>query len=156
MGKWGVAPVFKSSIWKNWAQTQAYVEVKTSNGSWIRDPEFEILRTETMRADYPAAPWLVASFVLCMFRRVEDHHNLLHESPLWEKACVRQVALDKWFPLIMANARAAIPRTKNLDLGGSDTSRLLMLRCGTLMSIREFPGKFEPTNLIIEGWISPE
>ena len=39
-----------------------------------------------------------ASFVLCVPRRVKDHHNLLHESPHLKKACVRQVALDKWFP----------------------------------------------------------
>ena len=34
------------------------------------------------------------------FGRVKDHHNLLHYSPLLKKACVRQVVLDKWFPLI--------------------------------------------------------
>ena len=29
-----------------------------------------------------------------------DHHNLLHHSPLWKKkSCVRQVVLDKWLPL---------------------------------------------------------
>ena len=40
-----------------------------------------------------------ASFVFCVVRRVKNPHNLLHYSPLLKKACVRQVALDKWFPL---------------------------------------------------------
>ena len=30
-----------------------------------------------------------------MFRRVKDHHSLLHCSPLLKKTCVRQVVLDK-------------------------------------------------------------
>ena len=38
--------------------------------------------------------------VVCVFRRVTDHHNLLHDSSLLKKACVRQVVLDKWFPLM--------------------------------------------------------
>ena len=42
-----------------------------------------------------------ASFVLCVFRRVKDHHNLLHHSPLVKETSVGQVALDKWFPLIL-------------------------------------------------------
>ena len=33
-----------------------------------------------------------ASFVLCDFRSVKDHHNSLHDSSLL-KACVRQVVL---------------------------------------------------------------
>ena len=37
-------------------------------------------------------------FYVC-FRRVKEHHNLLHRSPLLKKACVRKVVLDKWFPL---------------------------------------------------------
>ena len=36
-----------------------------------------------------------ASFVLCVFRRVKDHQNLLHCSPLLKNACARQVVLDK-------------------------------------------------------------
>ena len=40
-----------------------------------------------------------ASFVLCVFRRVKEHHNLLHDSTRLKKTCVRQVVLDKWFPL---------------------------------------------------------
>ena len=32
-----------------------------------------------------------ASFVLCVFRLVEDHQHLLHSSPLMKKTCVRQV-----------------------------------------------------------------
>ena len=40
-----------------------------------------------------------ASFVSCAFLPVKDHHDLPHASPLLKKACVRQVVLDKWFPL---------------------------------------------------------
>ena len=32
--------------------------------------------------------------------RERDLHNVLPYSPLLKKACVRQVVLDKWFPLI--------------------------------------------------------
>ena len=38
-------------------------------------------------------------FALCVFRRVKDHHNLLHYSPPLKKTCVRQAVLDKRFPL---------------------------------------------------------
>ena len=41
-----------------------------------------------------------ASFVLRVFRRVKDHHNLPHDSPLLKNTGVRQVVLDKLFPLI--------------------------------------------------------
>ena len=40
-----------------------------------------------------------ASCVLCCFRRVKDHHNLLYGSPLLKKICVRHVVLDKRFLL---------------------------------------------------------
>ena len=41
-----------------------------------------------------------ASFVLCVSRRVKDHHNLLHTySPLLKKICKRQAVLGKWYPL---------------------------------------------------------
>ena len=36
--------------------------------------------------------------------RVKDHYNLLHYSPLLKTACVRQVVLDKWFPMILRGA----------------------------------------------------
>ena len=42
-----------------------------------------------------------ASFVLCASRRAEDHHKLLHYSPLLKNTCVRRVVLDKWFPLVV-------------------------------------------------------
>ena len=32
-------------------------------------------------------------------RRVKDHRNLLHDSQLLKNNCIRQVVLDKWFPL---------------------------------------------------------
>ena len=41
-----------------------------------------------------------ASLGLCGFRRVKDRHKLLCYLSLLKKACVRQVVLDKWFPLI--------------------------------------------------------
>ena len=42
-----------------------------------------------------------ASFVLRASPRVKDHHNLLHCSPLEKNTCVRQVVLDKWFPVCL-------------------------------------------------------
>ena len=36
-----------------------------------------------------------ASFVLCLFRCVKDHHNLLCVSPLLKKTRVRRVVLEK-------------------------------------------------------------
>ena len=41
----------------------------------------------------------------------------------------------------------ANPRTDISDLGGFDSSIILILRDGILMSIRDFPGNFESTNL---------
>ena len=40
-----------------------------------------------------------ASCVLCAVYSVKDHHDLLDCSPLLKNTCVRQVVLDKWFPL---------------------------------------------------------
>ena len=45
-----------------------------------------------------------ASLVLCVVRRVKDHHSLLHYSlrlkkTVLKKTLVRQVVLNKWFPL---------------------------------------------------------
>ena len=42
---------------------------------------------------------------LCVFRRVRDHHDLLNCSPLLKNTCVRQVVLDKLFPLIDPSSR---------------------------------------------------
>ena len=36
--------------------------------------------------------------------RVQEHHNLRRHSPLLMKTCVRQVVLDKWFPLTVLEA----------------------------------------------------
>ena len=44
-----------------------------------------------------------ASFVFCVVYSVKDHHNSLHCSPLLKNTCVRQVVLDKWFPLIQSS-----------------------------------------------------
>ena len=43
-----------------------------------------------------------ASFVLCVFRRVYDHYHLLRHSSLSKSVSVREVVLDKWFPLAPA------------------------------------------------------
>ena len=43
-----------------------------------------------------------ASFVLRSVRRVKDHHHLPHHSQRLKNTCVRQVELDKWFPLSYA------------------------------------------------------
>ena len=51
-----------------------------------------------------------ASFVLCVFRGVKDHHNLQPYVPLLRKTCVRQVVSDKWLPLMtIANLATARP-----------------------------------------------
>ena len=42
---------------------------------------------------------LIRPRLFCVFRRVKDHRNLLHCSPCLKKTCVRQVVLDKRFPL---------------------------------------------------------
>ena len=60
-----------------------------------------------------------ASFVLRRFicySRVNDRHNLPIDSSLLKKTCVRQVVLDKWFPLKanpqnLLTARPTEPRT---------------------------------------------
>ena len=49
-----------------------------------------------------------ASFVVCVFRRVNDHHNLLHASPLSKKTCVGRVVLDKWSPLKVYYTRSPL------------------------------------------------
>ena len=37
--------------------------------------------------------------------RVKDQHTLLRYSPRLKKTCVRQVVLDKWFPLVQATSK---------------------------------------------------
>ena len=53
-------------------------------------------------------------------------------------------------PLRTQNISAGITanlRTKILDFGGLDSSRILSLRGGILMSIGNFPGNLQSTNL---------
>ena len=50
-----------------------------------------------------------ASFVLCVFRRAKDHHNLLHSSPVLKKTCIRRAMLDKWFPLVKSDPSGGPP-----------------------------------------------
>ena len=42
------------------------------------------------------------SFLLCVLRRVKDHHMMLQYSLFLKNTCFRQVVLDKWFPLMTA------------------------------------------------------
>ena len=53
-----------------------------------------------------------ASFVLCAVYSVKDHHNLPNYSPLLTKTCIRQVVLDKWFPLALPQARPQASRRR--------------------------------------------
>ena len=57
--------------------------------------------------------WHYLSNATCLIRprsfyvsvcRVKEHRNVLHCSPLLKNTCVRQVVLDKWFPLKEANS----------------------------------------------------
>ena len=49
--------------------------------------------------------------LFCVFRRVKDRHNLLHDSQRLKKTCDRQVVLDKWFLLILGTCQGTA--TKN-------------------------------------------
>ena len=49
------------------------------------------------------ATCLIRRHLFCVFRSAKDHHNLLHDSQLFKKTCVRQVVLDRWFPLNHTN-----------------------------------------------------
>ena len=42
--------------------------------------------------------------LFCLLRRVKEHHNVLHPSPLLKNVGVRQVVLDECFPLIRCRA----------------------------------------------------
>ena len=54
-----------------------------------------------------------ASFVVCVACRVKDHQHSLHYSPSLKKTCVRQVVLDKWFPLVCGTfGETAPPRIR--------------------------------------------
>ena len=47
-----------------------------------------------------------ASSFVCAVYSVQDRHNLQKYSPCLRKTCVRQVVLDKWFPLSVAGNRS--------------------------------------------------
>ena len=68
-----------------------------------------------------------ASFVLCAFRRVEDRPNLLHDSSLLKKTCVRRVVVDKWFPLreasLIESSNPVEVQEENLLVGEQVTRR---------------------------------
>ena len=49
-----------------------------------------------------------ASFVVFVFRRVKDDHNLLHHSPRLKKTCIREAVIDKWFPPMTAGHHLAV------------------------------------------------
>ena len=50
----------------------------------------------------------------------EDHHNLPYDSPHLEKTCIRQVVLDKWFPL----------RTNGVNTNGAAAKVMSFVRLG--------------------------
>ena len=50
-----------------------------------------------------------ASFVLCVLRSAKDHYILLEHSTCLKKACVRQVALYKRFPLRLVALQWPLP-----------------------------------------------
>ena len=56
-----------------------------------------------------------ASFGLCAVCRFKDHHMLLHYSPRLKNTCVRQVVLDKCFPLTIGRLTSR-PRAHAVDL----------------------------------------
>ena len=64
---------------------------------------------------------LVQYGLVCfVFRRVREHHSVLRSSPL-EETCVRQVVLDKWFPL--NSAKTCLPHAGFRSAGNSATTR---------------------------------
>ena len=74
-----------------------------------------------------------ASFVWCVAYSVKDHHHHLpNYSRLVKKSCVRQVVLDKWFPLsdVTRCGLTPSPPIKSLDFREFDSSRLLIIRGG--------------------------
>ena len=62
----------------------------------------------------------MASFVLCVFRRVEDHHNLQHYSPRLKSACVRQVVLDNL--ILPGNSNSNNNNRNNVSTGNRSNS----------------------------------
>ena len=59
----------------------------------------------------------MVSFVSCEFRRVKDHHSLLHYSPFLKNTCVGEVVLDKWSPLIVGTLfRTLVLRETHISL----------------------------------------
>ena len=80
-----------------------------------------------------------ALFVLCVLRSVRDHHNLLHYSPRLKKTCVRQVVLDKCFPLITLRATVSPSGTHSQSPQSPRARRNLCLRMPKRASIRRGP-----------------
>ena len=54
--------------------------------------------TQLGRRYSPNAACLLRPHLFCVFRRVKDQHNSLHDSSRLKNTCARQVVLDKWFP----------------------------------------------------------
>ena len=53
--------------------------------------------------------WPCLFYALFTVSRILDHHKSLHYSPLLKKPSVRQVVLDKWFPLSAPGRRPRPP-----------------------------------------------
>ena len=64
-----------------------------------------------------------ASFALCVFRRVGDRRNLPHYSQLLKNNCVRQVALDEWFPLSTVRSTQQAQRAQRQLASRNGSSR---------------------------------
>ena len=94
-------------------------ELWTSQGAWLQLSRISAPRSPQWTSSAASAPgvmsviptviWVAllvqrdlsktASFVLCGFRRVKDHHYVLHCSPMLKKTCVRHVVLAEQLPL---------------------------------------------------------
>ena len=78
-----------------------------------------------------------ASFVSCVFHRVKNHHGLLHDSPLLKNTCVRQVVLDKWFPLMAAAERGVADLLQPLrHLDTNHTNHILIILIILIIPVR--------------------
>ena len=120
----GLGPPFSDRAPENWPR--AHWLRRLPRGTRLRAAASRDARL--IRVALPVKSYLsnAASFVLCAAHRVKDHRKLLHCSPRLKKTCVRQVVLDKRFPLTddsivraarSTPARAHPSRTRPLSNG---------------------------------------
>ena len=65
------------------------------------------------------ATCLIRPHSLCFPARRRSSRNLPHDSPLLKKTCVKQLVLDKWFPLKTARSGWAFDDIQAIARGGS-------------------------------------